>query len=169
MVLGRRGEPVSLGAGAACLGNPLNTMLWLARTMVALGIPLRAVIRFGPARSIQYLSIRYTERLVDAGVQLSAGSVGDSYDNALAETVNGLYKAEVVHRRSWRTLQEVELANLQWVHRSTTIGCSDRSDTCRRQKQRKSTIGSGALRWRGVAPNSAVSENPARLIRCVST
>ncbi|WP_235025607.1 IS3 family transposase, partial [Caballeronia terrestris] len=64
----------------------------------------------------QYLSIRYTERLVDAGVQPSAGSVGDSYDNALAETINGLYKAEVVHRRSWRTLQDVELATLEWVH-----------------------------------------------------
>ncbi|WP_198390060.1 IS3 family transposase [Burkholderia ubonensis] len=64
----------------------------------------------------QYLSIRYTERLVDAGVQPSAGSVGDSYDKALAETINGLYKAEVVHRRSWRTLQDVELATLEWVH-----------------------------------------------------
>ncbi len=64
----------------------------------------------------QYLSIRYTERLVDAGVQPSAGSVGDSYDNALAETINGLYKAEVVHRRAWRTLQDVELATLEWVH-----------------------------------------------------
>uniref|UniRef100_UPI003BEF4828 IS3 family transposase n=1 Tax=Burkholderia arboris TaxID=488730 RepID=UPI003BEF4828 len=64
----------------------------------------------------QYLSIRYTERLVEAGVQPSAGSVGDSYDNALAETINGLYKAEVVHRRSWHTLQDVELATLEWVH-----------------------------------------------------
>ncbi|WP_230980577.1 integrase core domain-containing protein, partial [Burkholderia cepacia] len=46
----------------------------------------------------------------------SAGSVGDSYDNALAETINGLYKAELVHRRSWRTLQDLELATLEWVH-----------------------------------------------------
>ena len=64
----------------------------------------------------QYLSIRYTERLVDVGVEPSVGTVGDSYDNALAETINGLYKAEVVHRRSWRTLQDVELATLEWVH-----------------------------------------------------
>nr|WP_198398761.1 IS3 family transposase [Burkholderia ubonensis] len=67
-------------------------------------------------RGSQYVSIRYTERLLDAGVEPSVGSVGDSYDNALAETINGLYKAEVIHRRSWRTLQAVELATLEWVH-----------------------------------------------------
>ncbi|BBQ03249.1 hypothetical protein BSFA1_83770 (plasmid) [Burkholderia sp. SFA1] len=64
----------------------------------------------------QYLSIRYTDRLLVAGVEPSVGTVGDSYDNALAETINGLYKAEVVHRRSWRNLQEVEFATLEWVH-----------------------------------------------------
>ncbi|AME28151.1 transposase (plasmid) [Burkholderia sp. PAMC 26561] len=64
----------------------------------------------------QYLSIRYTDRLLDTGVQPSAGSVGDSYDNALAETINGLYKAEVIHRRSWPDLKAVELATLEWVH-----------------------------------------------------
>ncbi len=69
-----------------------------------------------PVEFAQYLSIRYTERLVDVGVEPSVGTVGDSYDNALAETINGLYKAEVVHRRSWRTLQDVELATLEWVH-----------------------------------------------------
>ena len=53
---------------------------------------------------------------MDVGVEPSVGTVGDSYDNALAETINGLYKAEVVHRRSWRTLQDVELATLEWVH-----------------------------------------------------
>jgi transposase InsO family protein len=64
----------------------------------------------------QYVSIRYTERLADAGLEPSVGSVGDSYDNALAETINGLYKAEVIHRRSsWRTPEEVEWATLQWV------------------------------------------------------
>jgi putative transposase len=68
------------------------------------------------SRVAQYLSIRYTERLVDVGVEPSVGTVGDSYDNALAETINGLYKAEVVHRRSWHTLQEVALATLEWVH-----------------------------------------------------
>ena len=67
-------------------------------------------------RGVQYVSIRYTERLADAGLEPSVGSVGDSYDNALAETINGLYKAEVIHRRSsWRTPEEVEWATLQWV------------------------------------------------------
>jgi transposase InsO family protein len=67
-------------------------------------------------RGVQYVSIKYTERLKDAGVEPSVGSVGDSYDNALAETINGLYKAEVIHRRSsWHTMSEVELATLEWV------------------------------------------------------
>jgi putative transposase len=67
-------------------------------------------------RGVQYVSIRYTERLAEAGIEPSVGSVGDSYDNALAETINGLYKAEVIHRRSWRRLQDVELATLDWVN-----------------------------------------------------
>ena len=67
-------------------------------------------------RGVQYVSIRYTERLAEAGLEPSVGSVGDSYDNALAETINGLYKAEVIHRRpSWRTRHEVEWATLAWV------------------------------------------------------
>ena len=67
-------------------------------------------------RGAQYVSIRYTERLAEAGVETSVGSVGDSYDNALAETINGLYKAEVVHRRGpWRSLEAVEFATLEWV------------------------------------------------------
>lgn len=65
---------------------------------------------------VQYLSIRYTTRLVEAGVDASTGSIGDSYDNALAETINGLYKAEVIRlRSSWRNLEEVEWATLEWV------------------------------------------------------
>jgi transposase InsO family protein len=67
-------------------------------------------------RGSQYVSIKYTERLADAGVEPSVGSVGDSYDNALAETINGLYKAEVIHRRGpWRTFEAVEFATLEWV------------------------------------------------------
>ncbi|GAA0490340.1 IS3 family transposase [Pigmentiphaga daeguensis] len=66
-------------------------------------------------RGVQYVSIRYTERLAEAGIEPSVGSVGDSYDNALAETINGLYKAEVIHRRSWKNLEAVELATLDWV------------------------------------------------------
>jgi putative transposase len=67
-------------------------------------------------RGVQYLSIKYTERLAEAGIEPSVGSIGDSYDNALAETVNGLYKAEVIHRRGpWRGFEAVELATLEWV------------------------------------------------------
>jgi transposase InsO family protein len=67
-------------------------------------------------RGSQYVSIKYTERLAAAGVEPSVGSVGDSYDNALAETINGLYKAEVIHRRGpWRTFEAVEFATLEWV------------------------------------------------------
>jgi len=66
-------------------------------------------------RGVQYLSIRYTERLAEAGIEPSVGSVGDSYDNALAETVNGLYKAEVIHRQSWKNREAVEWATLTWV------------------------------------------------------
>ena len=67
-------------------------------------------------RGVQYVSIKYTERLAEAGLVPSVGSVGDSYDNALAETINGLYKAEVIHRRGpWRTLEAVEYATLEWV------------------------------------------------------
>ena len=67
-------------------------------------------------RGVQYVSIRYTERLAGAGIEPSVGSVGDSYDNALAETINGLYKAEVIHRRGpWRSFEAVEFATLEWV------------------------------------------------------
>ena len=67
-------------------------------------------------RGVQYLSIRYTERLAEAGIESSVGSVGDSYDNALAETINGLYKAELIRPNGpWRNIEEVEFATLEWV------------------------------------------------------
>jgi putative transposase len=67
-------------------------------------------------RGVQYLSIRYTERLAEAGIATSVGSRGDSYDNAMAETINGLYKAELVYRRGpWRGCEDLELATLEWV------------------------------------------------------
>ncbi len=67
-------------------------------------------------RGVQYVSIKYSERLAEAGIEPSVGSVGDSYDNALAETINGLYKAEVIHRRGpWRSFEAVEYATLEWV------------------------------------------------------
>jgi len=81
-------------------------------------------------RGSQYTSIRYTERLIEAGAIPSVGSVGDSYDNALAESVNGLYKTELInHRGPWRTVDEVELATFEWVdwynHRRIHSGCDD--------------------------------------------
>jgi len=67
-------------------------------------------------RGVQYVSIRYTERLAEAGIERSVGSVGDSYDNALAESVNSLFKTEVIRRRGpWRNIDEVEIAVLEWV------------------------------------------------------
>src|ERR1700752_4102575 len=67
-------------------------------------------------RGVQYVSIKYTERLAEAGTGPSVGSIGDTYDNALAETINGLYKAEVIYRRGpWRSFETVEFATLEWV------------------------------------------------------
>jgi len=67
-------------------------------------------------RGVQYLSIRYAERLAESGVESSVGSVGDSYDNALAETINGLYKTEVIRQQGpWRNIDAVEFATLKWV------------------------------------------------------
>ena len=67
-------------------------------------------------RGSQYLSIRYTEKLAEAGINASVGSVGDSYDNAMAETINGLYKTEVIEQRGpWKNIEAVEYATLEWV------------------------------------------------------
>lgn len=67
-------------------------------------------------RGSQYVSIRYSERLAEAGIEPSVGSRGDSYDNTLAETINGLYKAELIHRRApWKNRESVERATLEWV------------------------------------------------------
>lgn len=68
-------------------------------------------------RGVQYVSIRYSERLSEVGITASVGSVGDSYDNALAETINGLYKTELIRQQGpWRNIEEVEFATLKWVH-----------------------------------------------------
>jgi len=67
-------------------------------------------------RGSQYVGIRYSERLAEAGIAPSVGSRGDSHDDALAETINGLYKAELIHRRApWKTRESIELATLEWV------------------------------------------------------
>jgi transposase InsO family protein len=67
-------------------------------------------------RGSQYTSIRYTERLAQAGIEASVGSVGDSYDNALAESIHGLYQTELIHARRWPSRADVELATLKWVN-----------------------------------------------------
>jgi transposase InsO family protein len=94
------------------------------RTDLVLDAPEQAVWARGGAEGVihhsdrgsQYLSIRYSERLAEAGMESSVGSRGDSYDNALAETINGLYKTEVIRPRGpWRTVDEVEYATLEWV------------------------------------------------------
>jgi putative transposase len=83
-----------------------------------------------PPESAQYLAIRYTERLTDAGAVTSVGSRGDSYDNALAESTIGLYKTELIRRRGpWRGIDDLELATLEWVdwynHRRLHSACDD--------------------------------------------
>ena len=67
-------------------------------------------------RGVQYVSTRYSKRLAEAGIAPSVGGKGDSYDNELAETINGLYKAQLIHRRAlWKTKESLELATLEWV------------------------------------------------------
>ena len=87
----------------------LSAVTWPARSAGGTTAP-------SSDRGTQYVSIRYTERLAEAGIEPSVGSVGDSYDNALAETINGLYKTEVIHRCGpWRSFEAVEIATLEWV------------------------------------------------------
>ena len=91
-------------------------------------------------RGAQYVSITYTERLAEAGIEPSVGNVGDFYDNALAETINGLYKAEVVHRRGpWRTFEAVEFATLEWVDWFNNRRLWNPSASSRRPKPRNAT------------------------------
>ncbi len=91
-------------------------------------------------RGSQYVSIRYSERLAEAGIEPSVGSVGDSYDNALAETINGLYKAEVIHRRApWRNFEAVEFATLEWVDWFNYRRLLEPSRISRLQRQKNDT------------------------------
>jgi putative transposase len=112
-VLARRivGGRVSASARTDFLLDALEQALYARRPQGSAGLIHHS------DRSSQYVSIRYTERLAEAGVEPSVGSVGDSYDNALAETINGLYKAELIHRRApWKSREAVEWATLEWVH-----------------------------------------------------
>jgi putative transposase len=95
--------------------------------------------------------VRFSERLADAGISASVGSVGDSYDNALAETINGLYKTEVIeHRGPWRSVEQVEYATAEWVdwfnHRRLYEYCgdippADLEDTYYREHQPHQPVG----------------------------
>src|SRR5213594_11328 len=90
------------------------SMRWSRRSTIA---PLaRRPLVHHSDRGVQYLSIRYTERLAQAGIEPSVGSTGDSHDSALAESVIGLFKTEEIHRRGpWKGLEDVEFATLEWV------------------------------------------------------
>jgi putative transposase len=91
-------------------------------------------------RGTQYVSILFTERLAEAGIEPSVGSVGDSYDNALAETINGLYKEEVIHRPGpWRNFEAVEFATLEWVTGSPTDNFWSQLAISRRPKPKNAT------------------------------
>src|ERR1700710_2394580 len=90
-------------------------MRW-SRPFMSEGLRIGGGLVHHSDRGSQYVSIKYTERLVEAGIEPSVGSVGDSYDNALAETINGRYKTEVIRRRGpWKSLEAVEFATLEWV------------------------------------------------------
>jgi putative transposase len=103
------GWQVSSSLGADLVLTALEQALWAREG------PLAGLVHHSD-RGAQYLSVRYTERLAEAGIAASVGSRGDSYDNALAETVNGLYKSELVYRKGpWRGRQDLELATLEWV------------------------------------------------------
>ena len=89
--------------------------LWNKRFMTE-GLPAAAASFIIAIAAPKYVSIKYTERFAEAGIEPSVGSVGDSYDNALGETINGLYKPEVIHRRGpWRSFEAIEFAPLEWV------------------------------------------------------
>ena len=101
-------------------------------------------------RGSQYLSIRYSERLAEAGAQPSVGSVGDSYDNALAETIIGLFKTEVIHRRGRGAISKPSNTR-RWNGSigSTIVACSSRSATSRRRSSRRRIINQRvSCRWR---------------------
>ncbi len=123
--------------------------------------PLKGGLIHHSDRGRQYVAIIYTERLLEAGIEPSVGSVGDAYDNALAESIIGLFKAEVIRRLGPRkSLEAVEFATLEWVAGSTTAVFSSRSATSHPPRPRRVTMpASKGLRWRR-NPNSPASGKP---------
>ena len=154
---------------------------WRATTSLTAGIALDALEqalherRLDPEdplvhhsdRGVQYVSIRYTERLAEAGIEPSVGSRGDSYDNALAESIIGLYKTEVIRRRGpWRGLEDVEFATLEWVHWYNTQRGADRK--CRPRRVRDELLSvAGRLARDGETQLKQSPENPGRFSRIV--
>ncbi|STH53236.1 IS629, transposase orfB, truncation [Escherichia coli] len=109
----------------------------------------------------QYVSLAYTQRLKEAGLLASTGSTGDSYDNAMAESINGLYKAEVIHRKSWKNRAEVELATLTWVDCITIDDCWKGWAILLRQKQKKLImLPSETMIWQPEFTDKTLSRKP---------
>ncbi len=103
------GWKVSRSARTDFVLDALEQALWARK-------PTKGGLVHHSDRGVQYVSIRYSERLADAGIESSVGSVGDSYDNAMAESIIGLFKTEVIERQSWPNLEAVEMATLNWQH-----------------------------------------------------
>ncbi|STD32942.1 transposase for IS629 [Escherichia coli] len=110
------------------------------------------VVRLGSIhhsdKGTQYVSLAYTERLKEAKLLASTGSTGDSYDNAMAESINGLYKAEVIHRKSWKNRAEVELATLtwgDWYNNRRLLGRLGHTPPAEAQKAHYASIGNNDL------------------------
>ena len=113
---------------------------------------------------MQYVSTRYTERLAEAGIEPSVGSRGDSYDNALAESIIGLYKTEVTRRRGpWRGPEDVEFATLEWVHWYNTQRLLEPIRKCRPRRVRDELLSvAGRLAGDGETQLKQSPENPGR-------
>ena len=111
------GWRVSTSMRAELVLDALEQALWARTRPKSLLKGAAASLIHHSDKGSQYLSIRYTERLIEAGIQASTGKTGDAYDNAMAETINGLFKAEVINRNGpWKGVEDVEFATLEWVH-----------------------------------------------------
>ena len=117
----------------------------------------------------QYVSLAYTERLKEAGLLASTGSTGDSYDNAMAESINGLYKAEVIHRKSWKNRAEVELATLTWVDWYNNRRLLGSWAILLRQKQKKLImLPSETMIWQPEFTDKTLSRKPGAVQVAIS-
>ena len=108
----------------------------------------------------QYVSLAYTQRLKEAGLLASTGSTGDSYDNAMAESINGLYKAEVIHRKSWKNRAEVELATLTWVDWYNNRRLLERLGLLRQKQKKLIMLPSETMIWQPEFTDKTLSRKP---------